>query len=115
MVENVPIWKEDIAIGPYGQGGTARGGCISALPGVPVSGSSLAAPPAPPPEELEAHDIPEIPLEDPGDDDDDDDQGIRFRSMSKQALEVEMASAAHRATHFPHNPLCPMCIKAHMR
>ena len=39
----------------------------------------------------------------------------RFRSMSKSALLREASSPEHLASHFPHNPFCVVCIRAHMR
>ena len=35
--------------------------------------------------------------------------------MTKRALIVEAASEEHKRSHFPHNPYCDICVRAHMR
>ena len=43
------------------------------------------------------------------------DPTARTRSMSRRELLLEAASMKHRASHFPHNPLCEVCRRAHLR
>ena len=62
--------------------------------------------------------LPEVPLEEVGDDENITafaDTSIFYRSMSKQALEREAQSLAHQSSHYPHNPLCEVCKRDHLR
>ena len=34
--------------------------------------------------------------------------------MTKEALIAEAKSERHQATHFPHNPWCPICCEANL-
>ena len=56
--------------------------------------------------------IPDVPLADA---DAHDALPPRYRSMSREALLTEAASPEHLMSHYPHNPLCDVCIRAHMR
>ena len=43
------------------------------------------------------------------------DATVRTRSMSRRALILEAQSPEHLMAHFPHNPFCEICVRAHMR
>ena len=44
-----------------------------------------------------------------------EDRTLRVRSKSKRQLILEAASAKHQRSHYPHNPFCEICCRAHMR
>ena len=56
---------------------------------------------------------PEVPLVD--EDDVGVDPTIHYRSMSKESLLQETNSSLHRMCHFPHTPLCDICVKANLK
>ena len=43
------------------------------------------------------------------------DDSVSYRSMSRASLRAEAVSPAHLASHFPHNPYCEICIRAHLK
>ena len=43
------------------------------------------------------------------------DESIRIRRMGRKALLLEAKSEKYLAAHTPHNPLCEVCVRAHMR
>jgi len=57
--------------------------------------------------------IPDVPVVD-GDDAVASDATLRTRKMSKAALLLEAQSKRHLMSHFPHNPLCEVCQRAHL-
>ena len=79
----------------------------------PVPVGRGADPPAGPGEEIERAredqivEVPDVPYDTTG--------FVRKRSMSKRALRLEADSALHSCSHFPHNPLCEVCLLSHMR
>ena len=118
MTENVPIFREQVTLGPNR---STEGAAPSplAMPGqailsdadVPLPDADEPLPdadlPFPEADEIERIecDGPDAPVfEEPA-----------RRSMSRKALIDEMNSTVHQMSHYPHNPLCSTCVRAHLK
>ena len=105
--QNVPIWRENVTIGAYNTP-NAVPNFLTGAPAEPVAAYQE--------DDAESDNdelnVPDAPLADEGDD---DDPSVRFRSMSRAALKAEAQTLQHRMSHFPHNPFCQICCRAHMR
>ena len=44
-----------------------------------------------------------------------DDRTLRMRTKSVKFLVAEAQSLRHKRAHYPHNPDCAICLRAHMR
>ena len=60
-------------------------------------------------------DVPDVPLEEGASEDLHTDHSIRVRKMSKASLIAEAGTMKHKMSHFPHNPFCEVCVRAHLR
>ena len=114
--EGVPIWREQVTV----QSTTSSRAAANIFHAAPALEEAAAsgdpeAPRAPSPDVAPepAIVIPDVPLHD--EDSPGDDPTVRYRSMSRQALMAEANTPRHRASHFPHNPYCDTCSRAHLR
>ena len=133
--EFVPIFKEQFTLGARSKATSASNFLNStAIPAIPDVANDPPDEPADSDADLfgdfktddEAEevcqevdiDVPMTLPDVPTDGDPDDivaDVTIRTRSMSKRALILEANSIEHKRDHFPHNPYCEICVRAHMR
>ena len=114
--QNVPIFKEEVTIGPRVVApnavhyfGAAAG--VADDENIPSEEhmKSLS-------EELDEQvRVPDVPVPEPEKGSSPDDPSLGYRSMSKRALLKEARSKEHMSSHFPHNPLCEVCVRAHLR
>ena len=114
--QNVPIFKTKMRIGDAHTAAASPN--FLQTPAMPAasSGEGVSAPPGEP--EAEGVDemltVPDVPCDDPPEDVVAD-ITIQRRDMSRRALILEAASLKHKRSHYPHNPFCEICRRAHMR
>ena len=133
---NVPIWRETLTLQ---HPSTAGDWLHTAVPGAPGAAElepadpseALGEPPPLPPlippdtppaegeEEVpaqpepgddEQQTVPDVPVDVEGEGEDD----IFYRSRSRAALKAEAQTVKHKLCHYPHNPYCEVCVRAHM-
>ena len=121
--DNIPIFQSKMLISRVGErrtqatcnttGDGRQGGGLAPVKPAAANGSeSTEQDPGAEDDSAEAL-YPEVPLLD--EDDVGADPTIHYRSMSKESLLRELNTLKHRMCHFPHNPLCDICIKANLK
>ena len=122
--ENVPIYKEKVTLGSV----KSAKGASNVAPFLPAISDAAKGPPdgevtdaeflhpSVAGEDLdELISVTDVVCEDTSPDTIVADDSIRVRSMSRRALILEAESLQHKRDHYPHNPFCEICIKAHMK
>ena len=101
--DNCPMFKMDLTFQHPGSSASRR------LPAYPAKSS----------DKTEAEDldvvvcVPDVPLDDKSEMK--DDPTLVCKSLTTRQMIVDAASPEHKFCHFPHNPMCEICVISHMR